>query len=98
VLVIPRHLDVYVCNYAAVLTRAVLVRLDVATGIAPEALPGRDIRVYWPDNDAWFLGKVKSYDDKEHTHHVRDSSFSNCARNEDCCVQTLGPSCAMHRL
>lgn len=39
--------------------------------IAPEALVGRDIRVYWPEDDAWYLGTVGQYDQTAHTHQVR---------------------------
>ncbi|KAK9809202.1 hypothetical protein WJX72_011258 [[Myrmecia] bisecta] len=35
--------------------------LDVAAKIDPEALVGRRMRVYWPDDDGWFLGTATEY-------------------------------------
>lgn len=49
----------------------ILGRVDAATAIAPEALVGRQIRVYWPEDDAWYLGTVGHYDPAAHTHQVR---------------------------
>jgi len=33
-------------------------RMDVASRVAPEALIGRAVRVYWELDDAWFLGEI----------------------------------------
>lgn len=33
-------------------------RMDVSARVAPEALVGRALRVYWELDDAWFLAEV----------------------------------------
>lgn len=38
--------------------------------VSPEGLVGRDVRVYWVLDDAWFLGAVKSYDPDTARHEV----------------------------
>lgn len=45
-------------------------RVDVATAIAPGALVGRAVRVLWPDDSAWFLGEVTTYDPATGHHEV----------------------------
>lgn len=45
-------------------------RLDVTTRIDPEALIGRKLRVYWPDDDGWYLGTVAHYSPQTGQHKV----------------------------
>ena len=49
----------------------VVGRVDAATAISPEALVGRQIRVYWPEDDAWYLGTVGQYDPVACSHQVK---------------------------
>ena len=46
-------------------------RIDVALDIAPTALAGREVRVYWEDDDAWYLGTVSGFSAVDHLHLVR---------------------------
>ncbi len=48
-------------------------RVDVATAIAPGALVGRRLRVLWPEDDAWFPGKVGPYDPATGQHQASSS-------------------------
>lgn len=48
-----------------------LSRLDVALRVTPEGLVGRDVRIFWPLDDAWFLGTVDSYNSATAQHKVR---------------------------
>ena len=47
-----------------------LPRLDVSLRVTPEGLIGRRVRVFWPLDDAWFLGTVDSYDPATLRHKV----------------------------
>jgi hypothetical protein len=49
--------------------RQLFLEVDVATAVAPAMLVGRTVRIYWPGDDAWYLGEVKAYnrETKEHT-------------------------------
>ena len=42
----------------------------MALKLAPEALIGRKLRVYWPEDDGWFLGTVVQYDAHMGQHKV----------------------------
>ncbi|KAL3130595.1 hypothetical protein ABBQ38_008399 [Trebouxia sp. C0009 RCD-2024] len=44
--------------------------LDVTTRVAPQALVGRKLRVYWPDDDGWYLGTVAHFDPRTAQHKV----------------------------
>jgi hypothetical protein len=44
--------------------------VDVATALSPEQLVGRQVRVLWPDDDAWYLGNVVGYDVGSGMHRV----------------------------
>lgn len=46
-------------------------RLDVSMRVAPEALVGRHLRVYWDNDDAWFAGSVVEWDEGTGCHKVR---------------------------
>lgn len=46
-------------------------RLDVSMRLAPEALVGRHLRVYWDNDDAWFAGSVVEWDEGTGRHKVR---------------------------
>ena len=37
----------------------------------PAALVGRQVRVFWPEDIAWYLGRVASFDVEGSTHRVR---------------------------
>ena len=55
--------------------------MDVATTMLPEVAVGRLIRVFWPDEDAWFLGTVAAYDSttgKHEVHTARSPTFLPC--------------------
>lgn len=39
--------------------------------VAPEALVGRHLRVYWDNDDAWFAGSVVEWDEATGCHKVR---------------------------
>lgn len=39
--------------------------------VSPEALVGRQLRVYWVMDDAWFAGSVESWDPATARHKVR---------------------------
>ena len=52
-------------------------RLDV-TKIDPEALVGRTLRVYWPDDDGWYLGRVAQYSPQTGQHQVLLCPASVC--------------------
>lgn len=45
-------------------------RIKVALKLAPAALIGRKLRVYWPEDDGWFLGTVVQYDAHMGQHKV----------------------------
>jgi hypothetical protein len=51
-------------------SRQVLLDIDAAAVIEATALVGRTLRVYWPDEDAWFLGTVTSYNSETGQHHI----------------------------
>lgn len=45
-------------------------RHDVVLKLSPEALVGRQLRVHWPDDEAWFLGTVTQYFPETGQHQV----------------------------
>jgi hypothetical protein len=47
-----------------------MCRMDVSLRVAPEALVGRYLRVFWPLDDAWFLGSVEGWDPGTGRHQV----------------------------
>ncbi|BDA44310.1 probable histone-lysine N-methyltransferase TRX1 [Coccomyxa sp. Obi] len=47
------------------------LEIDTGTAIAAEALVGRQVRVLWPEDAAWFLGSVGSYNTEDGKHEVR---------------------------
>ena len=53
-----------------VLTHLAGCRVDAALDIAPGALVGREVRVYWDDDDAWYLGTVSGFNAGDHMHEV----------------------------
>ena len=44
---------------------------DLVFKMEPEALVGRQVRVHWRDDDAWFMGSVIGYDPETGRHKVR---------------------------
>ena len=57
----------------------------MAASTVPEALVGRQIRVFWADEDAWFSGRVGSYVADTGQHQVRLSQPpSTVTRTPDC--------------
>lgn len=53
-----------------------MVELDVALAFDPDSLVGQEVRVFWPDDEAWYLGSVVRYDSKsaEHAVHYVDGT------------------------
>lgn len=45
-------------------------RIDAGTAITAEALVGRQVRMLWPQDSAWFLGSVSSYNTDDGKHEV----------------------------
>ncbi|KAK9809797.1 hypothetical protein WJX73_007597 [Symbiochloris irregularis] len=56
--------------------------LDVAKNFAPTALVDRIVKVFWPDDEAWYQGTVTSYDSATGQHHVDYDDGSQ----EDVCM------------
>ena len=50
--------------------RQLVLELDVAARLAAAAVVGRQLRIYWPDDDAWYLGTVQDYFRKTGEHQV----------------------------
>ena len=42
----------------------------MATCMRPEEAVGRPVRIFWPDEDAWFCGEVTSFDAASGQHQV----------------------------
>ncbi|KAL0042492.1 hypothetical protein WJX79_001550 [Trebouxia sp. C0005] len=64
-----------ICNHLAVFHAALSERqqfreIAVAVKLSPEALVGRKLRVYWPEDDGWFLGTVAHYNAQTGQHRV----------------------------
>ena len=53
-----------------------VARLDVAMAVAPEALVGRRVSLWWPDEGAWFGGTVGAYDAGSGQHTARSRKLS----------------------
>lgn len=51
--------------------RQFFLELDLAARLDPQALVGRQVRVLWPDDEAWYLGTVTNYDPSSAEHLVR---------------------------
>lgn len=43
----------------------------MAKDMSAQALIGRSVKVFWEDDDAWYTGRVTSYDEEKGQHHVR---------------------------
>jgi hypothetical protein len=63
----PRHSHTHSPKRCAV---AASHRMDVSMRLSPEALVGRQLRVYWEQDDAWFAGSVEAWDPKTAQHKV----------------------------
>jgi hypothetical protein len=50
--------------------RVVPTQLTVCALLACQAAKGRRVRVYWPDDDAWFTGTVRRFDPRSGLHTV----------------------------
>ncbi|DBA66045.1 TPA: hypothetical protein ACH3X2_003050 [Trebouxia sp. C0005] len=64
-----------ICNHLAVFHAALTERqqfreIAAAVKLSPEALVGRKLRVYWPEDDGWFLGTVAHYSAQTGQHRV----------------------------
>ena len=59
-------------------------RFDVAIRTAPQLLAGRKLRVYWPDDDGWYLGTVTHFDAETGKHKVCSygSALLTCCEHE----------------
>jgi hypothetical protein len=51
-------------------SRQVLLDVDAAALIEAPALVGQNMRVFWPEEDAWYLGTCTSYNSETGEHHV----------------------------
>ena len=45
-------------------------RVNVALRLSPTALIGRKLRIYWPDDDGWYLGTAVQYLPQSGQHKV----------------------------
>jgi hypothetical protein len=54
--------------------RQLFLEVDAAARLGQYALCGRQVRVLWPDDEAWYLGTISSYDSVSGEHTV------SCAR------------------
>ncbi|KAL0040242.1 hypothetical protein WJX77_001213 [Trebouxia sp. C0004] len=61
------HLAVF---HAVLSERQQFREIAVAVKLSPEALVGRKLRVYWPEDDGWFLGTVAHYNAQTGQHRV----------------------------
>lgn len=61
--------------------RRLFLEVDVAAALDPHALVGRDLRVLWPDDKAWYLGRATAYDASTDIHSVSAGS----AYHDGCC-------------
>lgn len=59
----------------------------MATTLRTEDVVGKSVRVYWPDEDAWFPGEVEAYDPDTGQHKV--SSIVSCLMHEVCFLQAF---------
>eukprot|EP00967_Tisochrysis_lutea_P137628 scaffold247355_cov24-Tisochrysis_lutea.AAC.1 len=51
------------------------------SSLAPEALVGRQVRVLWVGDDAWFMGNVTAYDPETGKHKLMFMLvFVDCTR------------------
>ena len=65
-------------------------RIDSGAAVSAEAMVGRELRILWPDDDAWFCGTVDSYDSSSGQHmvwhpptaHFRQSSASHDGKRQ----------------
>lgn len=65
-------------------------RLDVASCMTAEALIGRQVKIFWPEDDAWYSGEVVAYDDIYGRHHVWTSSHDQlCISNAHAVCHTV---------
>lgn len=66
-------LDALGCFQVQRAERKLFLEVDVPAALAPEALVGRQLRVLWPDDEAWYLGTATAYDPATGRHQVRSS-------------------------
>lgn len=52
-------------------------RIDSGVAVSAESMVGREVRILWPDDDAWFCGTVGSYDSSSGQHMVWHPSTSH---------------------
>ena len=62
--------------------RQLFLEVDVAAALEPQALVGRSLRVFWPDDEAWYLGTVTAYDSSTGRHQVRPCWVGCCSECE----------------
>lgn len=46
------------------------LEVDVSLRFGPEELVDRQVRIFWPDDEAWYLGVVESYDRSTARHRI----------------------------
>ena len=64
-------LDAHAVFERNIAERQFFLELDAAARVEPTALVGRQIRVLWPEDDAWYLARVTAYDPATAEHMVR---------------------------
>jgi hypothetical protein len=66
--------------------RQLFLEVDVAAEVDPDALVGRQVRVLWPDDAAWYLGTVTAYDSASGRHQVRAAQANASPQGSANCV------------
>lgn len=51
-------------------SRQLFLEVDAVRDVDADALVGRQVRVLWPEDEAWYLGIIASFDDRTGKHHV----------------------------
>jgi hypothetical protein len=76
---LPQPHDTLHCTRAVLLqyisTCACHCRVDTLA-VSPEAFVGRELRLLWPDDDAWFLGTAADFDAASGMHKVELPSLA----------------------
>lgn len=76
-------------------SRQLFLEVDVAAEVDPQQLVGRSLRVLWPDDEAWYLGTVTSFDPATGRHHVSERL---CFPAAPAALKALMLPCALHEL
>lgn len=68
-------------------------RTDVATTMKAEDVVGRSIRVYWPNEEAWFAGLVEEFEPSTGQHKVNTDriNLADIYLQMSGTIKSLGP-------